>query len=879
MKNTIHGIILDSLDKSIPFVTIKIISKKYNRIERFSFGDSTGNFKIENISCSDTILIQASSIGLETKSLPLICDSVRNHFIKIRMNYLKGDLPLINVKSKIQFQTHKDTTKFYVESYRKNELEKLGELLLNIPGFEVNETGKISFKGKSISKVLLSGDDILKNDYAIITKNLSSNNINSIDVIENYKDPSDISKLLEKGGETVINLNFKQNKSLGIFGTTSLSGKTNFENYESKTDIVSLGKKSKTLVFENLNSLGQLASTLSGSTEKQSLNVENNGNVPTETSIIQFPKIVPSRYINESNFISNHSGMLNVSGRSRIGNFITSKNTVQYENDTYLETQSYSQNFLFQGQALNISRNEELNKSITKLNIFSENTFLTGKRIQTVISFGTLFNKENSFINSNTLSIPFVSNLYNNNHNNCFNASNTIIIDKTSIITTNFAIKTLNIIESLKVTPIAKDSNINLQNNYDFIEESVPSNKMNMFSFGANYSKRINSGLLKVSISLEKSKQQFVSSLNGYLSNQLPITIDSFQNNIKSNQNKAAANFSYSLQMGDQINLIGEMQLLRQSLELDDFQNIKKNATTNIFLLPTFTISFKTSDESKLNLSASSSASSAELKKILPEYVFINNTNVQKGNMGNLEQLPSILFSLNYNYFDLTKRKIIFVSGLIYNQKKNLVTSNIMSAQNFVKSNYVYFPNSDYITLLFSKIEKLIPHLKSRLIVNLSGYNRSGLSFYQNSKFNNHLYGYSGEVQFIYNNSPRTSFDIKTMLNSNISQTDGLSQNSIHSREFILNFTFNTQLGKRFFINLNGLYTYSNSDLSNNKFFLANTSVNFKPKIKNINLGLKIQNIFNNKAYSIFRPTAFGYDLNSFSVVNRLLLLNFTYSF
>ena len=88
--------------------------------------------------------------------------------------------------------------------------QSIGDVISNMPGFEVTADGQVSYQGKPIQKYYIEGMDLLEGRYAIANKNLPYKDVGAVEVLENHQ-PIKIleSKVFSNG--TSINLKLKRN--------------------------------------------------------------------------------------------------------------------------------------------------------------------------------------------------------------------------------------------------------------------------------------------------------------------------------------------------------------------------------------------------------------------------------------------------------------------------------------------------------------------------------------------------------------------------------------------------------------------------------------------------------------------------------------------
>lgn len=199
---------------------VQAVNEKTNNTIAFDVSNKDGAYSLKIDSKYQNIRIIITQIGFKRIDtlVTLSKDSIFISFFLIREQY---DLPEVNVSAKKAITIEGDTTTYNVSALKKNE-KTIEELLKKLPGIEVNTNGDIKFKNKPIKTILIDGDNIVQNDYKILSKNLTPEMVEKIQAIENYSDNELLTGVVT-GNETVLNLvinkNFKgivYNKTEGL---------------------------------------------------------------------------------------------------------------------------------------------------------------------------------------------------------------------------------------------------------------------------------------------------------------------------------------------------------------------------------------------------------------------------------------------------------------------------------------------------------------------------------------------------------------------------------------------------------------------------------------------------------------------------------------
>lgn len=111
-----------------------------------------------------------------------------------------------------------DTIEYNADSFHTSPNATVDQLLKKLPGVEVGSDGSITSNGKTISKILVDGKEFFADDPQMATKNLPSNMVDKVQVIDRKSDLARLTGIDDGEEETVINLKVKRDMNNGWFG-------------------------------------------------------------------------------------------------------------------------------------------------------------------------------------------------------------------------------------------------------------------------------------------------------------------------------------------------------------------------------------------------------------------------------------------------------------------------------------------------------------------------------------------------------------------------------------------------------------------------------------------------------------------------------------
>ena len=166
-----------------------------------------------------------------------------------------GELPGIVIKrNQPMAKASGDTLLFDAKRYLNPEAFRLEDLVKNIPGFRVDDNGRIYFNGKEISRIMVDGDDLAGEQYKLLSRNLKALMVDSLQVIQGHEK----NRLLRTfGNKDAIALNLLIKKSfLGKTSGNLMLSRGMSQYVEADAELIRLAKKAKQLCFVNTNNTG-----------------------------------------------------------------------------------------------------------------------------------------------------------------------------------------------------------------------------------------------------------------------------------------------------------------------------------------------------------------------------------------------------------------------------------------------------------------------------------------------------------------------------------------------------------------------------------------------------------------------------------------------
>ena len=251
----ISGTVSNAVKQPLQGVSVTVRSNDSSRILAFAITGRDGSFRIGPLAASvQGFVLEFRHVGYSSKKV-LINKTELQEFLRIELAEKPTELKEIVIKRELPVMVRSDTVVFNANSYRDPDVRKVEDLLKKMQGFSVDATGKLSFNGKPVEKVLIDGDDLAADGYRMITKNLSAITIDKVEVINNFSDNRLLRKVVNSdkvGVNLKISSRFKSKLSGSVEGGLAWE-----ERYNADVNGIYITPGSKWLAFGNYNNIAR----------------------------------------------------------------------------------------------------------------------------------------------------------------------------------------------------------------------------------------------------------------------------------------------------------------------------------------------------------------------------------------------------------------------------------------------------------------------------------------------------------------------------------------------------------------------------------------------------------------------------------------------
>ncbi len=251
-SSIVRGLVRDSIS-TLPIQDAIIIIKQADKILASTHSNANGNFLFAlNFNSDQPIRIECRHISYKAayQQIPARLSVIDCNFFLSQANQ---ELKPVEITSHWQVKQHEDTLKYNPEAYKTATTKSVADLLSNIPGFKVLPDGQILFQNRSVSALLIDGDNIADEQYGAINKNLDARAVGGIEVFNDYEKNAVLASV-RKSGKLAVNLQINEAFKGKISGNIT-AGVGVPDRAVLNPSLARISQKNKHFIFGNANNI------------------------------------------------------------------------------------------------------------------------------------------------------------------------------------------------------------------------------------------------------------------------------------------------------------------------------------------------------------------------------------------------------------------------------------------------------------------------------------------------------------------------------------------------------------------------------------------------------------------------------------------------
>jgi len=256
----VTGTVID-INSQLPLelATVYFTTVKDSTVLEYGTTDKNGVFRMNIKKFDRPVFLKVNYMGYQTYFEEYKGLTENQDFGKLYLIENVNALDNVVIKTEAAPITiKKDTLEFNAASYKVRPDSNVETLLKQLPGFDVDNDGKITVNGREVNQVLVNGKTFFDKDGAIAIKNLPADIIKKVQVSDFKTKKEELSKQESTSDFSSLNITIDEKKNKGYFGKV-MGGYGTDERYEANANLNFFNNKQKISLLassNNINSTG-----------------------------------------------------------------------------------------------------------------------------------------------------------------------------------------------------------------------------------------------------------------------------------------------------------------------------------------------------------------------------------------------------------------------------------------------------------------------------------------------------------------------------------------------------------------------------------------------------------------------------------------------
>lgn len=248
---TISGKILDEKSEALLGASVSLLQPD-GKLKTGAVSAKDGSFLLKHVA-RGSYTLRVTFVGYKTHTQSL---QVAGSNLPLAPIKLEGEGELlegVKVVGKTSDVVIKgDTIEFHAGNFTTNQGAVVADLIKKLPGASIDENGKITINGKTISQIMVDGKRFFEGDPKVAANNLPADLVEKVQVLDRDSEAARLSGFSDGNEETVINLTIKAGKKKGLFGT-AYAGAGTSKRYEANLTLSRFADDNQFTVIGGLN--------------------------------------------------------------------------------------------------------------------------------------------------------------------------------------------------------------------------------------------------------------------------------------------------------------------------------------------------------------------------------------------------------------------------------------------------------------------------------------------------------------------------------------------------------------------------------------------------------------------------------------------------
>ncbi|MCT4601585.1 MAG: TonB-dependent receptor family protein [Marinifilum sp.] len=254
----LKGIVTDDSGKPIEMANVIAINAETNLLESYCVTNHRGLYKVK-LKSGSVYNIKVSFIGFGAKEFRYEATEEDGNY-DVSMLEENSMLNEVDVTYTMPVMVKGDTIVYDTDSFTTGTERKLKDVLVTLPGVEMNDDGQIEVEGKQVQKVMVEGKDFFDGDSKIAADNVPADAVSKVEVLRNFNEIGQMKGLTNDEDNIALNIRLKKGKDKFWFGEITVGAGPD-EKYLAHPKLFYYSPKFSLNLITDANNIGEVPFT------------------------------------------------------------------------------------------------------------------------------------------------------------------------------------------------------------------------------------------------------------------------------------------------------------------------------------------------------------------------------------------------------------------------------------------------------------------------------------------------------------------------------------------------------------------------------------------------------------------------------------------
>lgn len=701
-QTVLKGKVLDDNQNTLSHINILVYPHGQKKLIAFGISRADGSFEINLRSSADSLRLEASSVHYRNDSLFIV-----NVSQEVLFNLVPETKNLSEfVVRASPIEQRGDTISYLVSTFAREQDRSIADVLKQMPGIEVEPSGRILYQGEPIQHFYVEGLDLMGGRYGLVSNNMPHRSVATVQILENHQ-PIKILEDRLPSHRTSLNITLK--REVTTTGTAQLGSGLTPLLWDANVTPMMFTRKFQLAGSYQANNTGNNAAKQLDMLTIENLRDRMENNL-TRPSLLGIPLLSPPGF-RENRYLDNNLHLANTNALIRLDNNLQMRSNLHFIYD-FQKQQGNTRRIIYT-PVDTLRFDEQINNDL-RINALRGEFTLTrntqGNYLNNKLEFQSHWDRRSGDFSSNTSALsqelcnPFQT---ISNRLNMIKPVGERLVQFNSFISYDYSP------HSLSVSPGSFEEIFNQGDSFDQLTQNIDLQRLNT-NHSAGFSFGLGNWSVSPKIGIQYQQQNLNSNIKTDINNTTEELTGFFQNNFESRYTHTYLQTEWNYRKSNRFTFTANIPVSNNYIILQDQEIARSQKINRIVFDPRLNIDYRIGNFWRTRFSYGLRNHFGEMDGMHYAWILTNHRSLLI-NDAPLQETRSHSFSAFLSNRNPIKSFFSSLSYVFFVRNSNLLFSNIINNDGSTLREAIEQPNTSYTHNVSAQTSKYLRSFKSTL--------------------------------------------------------------------------------------------------------------------------------------------------------------------